>query len=603
VLICIYYFTFVVLNNFVCFIICLLQWISWRLKIPAIIFLLIAGIILGPVLSIINTDKILGNFLSPFISLSVAVILFEGSLTLKFSEIKGLKKIIRNMVTFGMLITFIITAIFTKFIINISWELSFLFGAITVVTGPTVIVPLLRAVRPKPIISKILKWEGILIDPIGAVLSILVYEFIINKNISHSGFIFLIMILISTFLGIGIGYLYGIALKKHWIPEFLQNVATLSLVIGLFTLSNLLQEESGLLTVTILGITLANVKDVNMEDILNFKESLSILLTSLLFIFLAAKFDINTIKYLGWKALMIFLIIQFLSRPVNVLFSTINSGLSFGEKAIISWIAPRGIVAAAISSFFAIHLKDIGFENSNILVSLTFIVIIGTIVLQSFTGKPLAKLLNVAEDEVKGIFIVGANIVARKIAEALKNNNYNVILADTSWEYISAARLEGLDTYLGNPISEHASRHLDLIEYGKMFGLTPFEHVNLSNIMHFCKEFGTNNVYMIKSKATDEIPERALLEYKHYGKLLFGKNITYNYLKSLIEDGAKIHTTKLTEEFTYEKFLEMHNDINDMVLLFAIDNKENIHIYTEDEKINPLSGWRIIYLKIDEEEN
>ena len=164
-----------------------LQWISWRIKIPAIIFLLISGIILGPILSIINPDKILGDFFSPFISLSVAIILFEGSLTLKFSEILGLEKIIRNLVTFGMLITFIITTLFIRLLLNISWELSFLFGAITVVTGPTVVMPLLRAVRPKPVISKILKWEGILIDPIGAVLSVLVYEFIIFKTISiHS---------------------------------------------------------------------------------------------------------------------------------------------------------------------------------------------------------------------------------------------------------------------------------------------------------------------------------------------------------------------------------------------------------------------------------
>ncbi len=579
-----------------------IQWFSWRVKIPAIILLLISGIILGPVLSYINPDKLLGNFLHPFISLSVAIIIFEGSLTLKFKDILGLGNVIRNLITFGMLITFIITALFTEIITGVTWETAFLFGAITVVSGPTVIIPLLRVVKPKPAISRILKWEGILIDPLGVILSVIVYEIIISKasnSLITAGLIFFKIFLIGILLGVGFGYIYGLFLKRHWIPEFLQNISTLAVVLGLFTLSNIFQNEAGLLTVTVFGIILANMEDVNIEDIINFKESLSILLTSLLFIFLSARFDLQSFKKLGLKAVFVFLIIQFLARPVNVFFSTLKSDLSIGEKALISWIAPRGIVAAAMASFFAINLERQGFSNANILVSLTFMVIIGTIVLQSITSRPFAKVLKCAEDEVKGVFIVGANIVARAVGDALRNNGYEILLADTSWEYISDARLEGFETYLGNPISEHATRHLDLVEYSKVFAMTPFEHVNLTNIMHFGKEFGKNNVFMIKSKPAEELPERMILQYKHYGNLLFGKNITYGYLKSLIKDGAEIHTTTLTDEFNYEKFLNLHKN-NELVLLFAVNEAGKLHICSDDRKIEPEAGWKIIYLKSGE---
>ncbi|MCG2746889.1 MAG: sodium:proton antiporter [Desulfobulbaceae bacterium] len=338
----------------------LCQWLAWRVKLPAILFLLFAGIIAGPITGLLDSDKLFGDLLFPFISLSVAVILFEGSLTLQYHQIKGLTQVVRNLISFGVLVTWLITATATRLALHFPWELSLLFGAITAVTGPTVIVPMLRTVRPSASVASILRWEGIVVDPIGATLAVLVYEFIISGSgnaVSHTLLAFGRLIGLGLFLGSLAGYLYGVLLRRHWLPEFLHNVATLALVFLVFTVSNVLQEESGLLSVTVMGIWLANMKDVPVDEILDFKESLSVLLITVLFIVLAARMNFQMFANLGWSVLFIFLAIQFLARPISVVVSTLGSKLTWPERHLLGWIAPRGIVAAAISALLPSNLN------------------------------------------------------------------------------------------------------------------------------------------------------------------------------------------------------------------------------------------------------
>ncbi|MDH4319146.1 MAG: sodium:proton antiporter, partial [Desulfobulbaceae bacterium] len=311
----------------------LCQWAAWKVKLPAIIFLLLSGILAGPVFGLLQPDLLLGDLLFPFVSLSVAVILFEGSLTLRFREIKGMGRIVWNMVTYGMLITLIITTLVTHWAIGLSWNLSLLFGTISVVTGPTVIVPILRTVRPNAKIANILRWEGIVIDPIGASLAVLVYEFIIaggdTEAWSHTLHAFGLIVAAGILLGLIGGYLFGLLLKHHLLPEYLHNITTLSLVFGAFTLSNILAHESGLVCVTVMGILLTNMKGVDIEEILDFKESLSILLISVLFILLAARMDFADFRELGINAVLVLLAIQFLARPLNIMASTFGSSLTW----------------------------------------------------------------------------------------------------------------------------------------------------------------------------------------------------------------------------------------------------------------------------------
>ncbi len=576
----------------------LCQWIAWRVKLPAIIFLLVTGILVGSVLGLLQPEKLLGNLFFPFVSISVAVILFEGSLTLRFKDILGLETVVRNMVSFGMAVTWLITALAAKYAIGLSWEISFLFGAITVVSGPTVIVPMLRTIRPTSAVSNILRWEGIVIDPIGASLAVLVYEFIISGGgqtaWSHTMLTFGKLISVGTIIGACGGHLFGLTIRYHWLPEFLHNVAALTFVIACFIASNSLQPESGLVTVTVMGIWLANMKSVDIEDILDFKESISILLISLLFIMLAARLDLYSLKDLGWRVVFLFVAIQFLARPLNVMVSSVRSKLTWPERHMLAWIAPRGIIAAAISALFAVQLEKAGFSDAGLLIPLTFFVIIATVVLQSTTARPIARWLKVAEPEPTGFLMIGANIVARTIAKALVQNSVSVLLADTGWDNISKAKSDGLRAYFGNPFSEHAERHLDLIGIGRVLALSPHENVNVAAVMHYRMEVGRNNVFIIQSKPKEKVSERARLPAQRKGKTLFGSKVTYAYMASALSLGGKIQTTKLTERFGFNEFLEKHKQL--AVPLFAIENKGKIHVFCEEQRIEPKPKWSIIYL-------
>jgi NhaP-type Na+/H+ or K+/H+ antiporter len=573
------------------------QWLAWRVKLPAILFLLLSGILLGPATGWLNPDQLFGDLLFPLISLSVAIILFEGSLTLNIGEIRNQGKVVRHLIVFGATITWAIVAITTHYLFGLGWELSVLFGALTVVTGPTVIVPLLRTVRPHADIANILRWEGILIDPIGALLVVVVYEFIATQSgangISHGLVIFVKVIGFGLVFGLAGGAFLEFIMRKRWIPDFLLNLATLSILFGVFSFSDYLAHESGLLAVTVMGMWLANRKNIHIEEILNFKENLSVVLISGLFILLAARLTFQEISALGWTSIILLLVMQFVARPLSVLASTTGSSLSWRQKAMLAWIAPRGIVAAAVSALFAIQLQNAGVENANILVPLTFIVIIGTVVLQSATARPLARMLKVAEPSPSGLLIVGANTVARAIGKALHDKGFRVLLADSSWDNISAARMEGLETFYGNVVSEYADQHLDLVGIGKMLGLSPRRGVNAVAGMRYATEFGRHNVYVILTAADTKVSERHQLAVEHRGYVLFGDEITYQKLASLLSQGAEVKTTKLSDEFTFELFKQQHNKT---IPLFAISPKGRIQIFVKDGDFTPSSGWVIISL-------
>jgi len=575
------------------------QWLAWRIKLPASIFLLMTGIIAGPVLQLVSPDEILGDLLFPFVSLSVAVILFEGSLTLKYREICGMQRVLRNMLTVGLCVTWAITTLATRWALGLEWELCFLFGAISVVTGPTVIAPMLRTVRPKASIAKILRWEGIVIDPIGASLAVLVYEFIIagggQAAIGSTVQTFGLIVLVGFVIGALGGYLFGIALRRHVIPEYLHNLCALALVFGTFSLSNLLQAESGLVTVTVLGMWLANMPGVDMEEILDFKESLSVLLISLLFIILASRLDFVEFTQLGWSAVVVFLAIQFLARPLNIMISARGSSLSWPERHLLAWIAPRGIVAAAVAALFAMQLEHAGVAGASSLVPLTFLVIIGTVLLQSATARPIALWLGVAEPEPRGILFVGANRVARTIAKTLIEHDFRVLLADAGWENISKARNEGFPTYFGNPISDHADRHLDLVGIGHMFAVSRREEHNVNAVMHYRLELGAEKMFTLQIFGEDQIAEKWKVAEKDRGQTLFGSNVTYTLLEKILDQGGQVKTTELSDSLSYEQW-QLQQQQCQGVALFAIDRKRVLHVFGPEQQFTPQAEWQLISL-------
>ncbi len=375
------------------------QWISWRVRLPAIVFLLLSGILAGPVSGWINPSQIFGSLLTPMIALSVAIILFEGGLTLNFDDIREQATVLRNLLTIGVLITAALITLFAHTILHISWEIAALLGAITTVTGPTVIAPLLRTVKPNKQIANILRWEGIVIDPIGAILAILVFRFISiihgSETWWHTISLFALEITVGISFGVLTGYLLGISFRRHWLPNYLHSAAALIIVIALYAITNIVDDGTGLLAVTIMGVSMANMKNVSVEEVLGFKSSLSILLISGLFILLAAQINFTHATGLLYEAIILLILIQFVVRPLNVFTCTTGSSLTWQERVMLAWIAPRGIIAAAVSALFAIRLKKLGLANAEALVLITFFIIIGTVTFQSLTAGFVARRLGV----------------------------------------------------------------------------------------------------------------------------------------------------------------------------------------------------------------
>lgn len=579
----------------------LAQWFAWWIKLPAILFLLLIGLVAGPLLGVLQPDQLFGDLLFPIVSLSVAVILFEGSLTLHFSEIRDLQRVVRNMLTIGTGITWVSIALTTHWLMEFSWPLSFLFGALVVVTGPTVIVPMLRTVRPNQRISNILRWEGIVIDPVGALLAVLVFDFIISSQAGNGGGVGHILGVFGAILFTGIvsgaiaGFVLGEALRRYLVPEFLHNFVTLTVVFAVFTLANSVMEESGLLAVTVMGIWLANMKRVPLEGILHFKESLSMVLISGLFILLAARLQPDQILQLGWSALALFLVIQFVVRPLKISLTTIGSGLKWQEKALLAWIAPRGIVAAAVSALFAIKLEEAGVEQAALMVPLTFMVIIGTVILQSSTAGALARWLGVAEPEPRGFLIIGANTVARAIGSALKSQGFRVILTDSHWSYIKEARMAGLETFYGDATSEKADHMLDLVGIGGMLGLHVNDNQNVLAAQRFRSEFAARQIYTLRKVVASgkKDSKRHTVSEERRGNPLFSEGMSYGELSSLIHKGATLSVTPLSENYDYATYLEEAEGLIEP--LFGITSKGELKVLGDPE-VKPRQNWKIIGL-------
>lgn len=579
------------------------QWVAWRLRQPAILFLLVAGILVGPVSGLLNPDALLGDMLFPIVSLAVAVILFEGSLTLKFSEIRGHGKMVSNLIIYGTVVTCLVGTLAAYFVLDMQLSLAMLFGAIVVVSGPTVIMPLLRAVRPSGRISNILKWEGIVIDPVGALLAVLVFEFIIASNGAAAGessafistmYTFGATLVLGLTLGCSSGYLLGEALRSQWLPQFLLNTGVLTFMLGVYAVSNFLVHESGLLTVTVMGIWLANMRGVPIDEILEFKESLSVLLISALFILLAARMELQAVYDLGAAAIWILAALIFIARPLAVNLASLGTDLSWQERSFLSWIAPRGIVAAAVSSLFAFRLEEIGIEEAAMLVPLVFLVIVITVALQSISATPLARLLRVREPSSNGYLFLGANAVARDIANAFKKLDVPVVLSDTSWENYRAARMEGLSVYYGNPASEHAENNLEMTGIGQFLAISPYKKLNAHVVYHFLDRFNAQHVFALSEGEMEQRASHQTPETFMQAASLFQEGLSYAKLASLYSKGARITITRLTEEFSFDDYRKEHGA--NLTLLFAVSPSGVVHPAGGAESVAPKADWQMVSL-------
>ena len=572
----------------------LAQWLAWRVKLPAILFLLLAGILLGPVSGVLDPDKLLGGLLFPIVSLAVALILFEGSLTLRFHELPGIGHVVRGLVSYGAVTALLLLALAAHIVAGLSWSIALLFGALACVTGPTVIAPMLRTLRPNARIANTLRWEGIVIDPLGALFAVLIFEAIVSRQEGHTIGIFIATIGCGSVIGALAAVLVGYLLRRQMIPEYLHNYAVLAAVLLAFSVSNGITHESGLLAVTIMGIALGNMRGVHIDDILDFKESLTTVLVSVLFILLAARLHWPLPNGMLLAGITLFVIAQLIVRPVTVLLASLGSGLTWRERALIAWVAPRGIVAASVSALFALRLDVLGVSGGDALVPLVFILIIGTVVFQSATARPLAKWLKVAEPEPRGLLIFGSDHVARAIAGALNEAGFHVLLADDDWEGIRLARMEGLSTFFGNPTSPHSERHLDLTGIGRLLALSTHRERNSLACVHYRQEFGREKVYRLRNLTPQENTDRAALSGNLLAPPLFQEEMTHGRFAEMLGQGWRIKSTRLSTTFDWPHFIEQYG--SNTVLMFGVEEKGALRVASAKRELEPKAGWLVIAL-------
>ena len=574
------------------------QWVGWRMRIPSILLLLIFGILAGPVFGWVNPDDLMGPLLYPVVSLAVAMILFEGGLSLSVKEFRAIGGVMAWLVTVGAAITWLIGSVAAHWILGLNWPLAILLGAVLVVTGPTVIGPMLRFIRPTGQTGAILKWEGIVIDPIGAMLAVLVFQVTMESETQPAMMVVgtvLKTIVIGTLSGLLGALSLGICMKRDYIPDYLHNSVAVMFVVAAFTGANILQPESGLMAVTIMGFALANQKSVSVQHIVEFKENLRVLLIAGVFILLAAHLRPADLDQIGIASFLFLLVLVLVARPVSVFVSTFGSKLSIKEKLFLSWMAPRGIVAAAVASIFALRLEEVGLAGSEVLVPQTFFIIIGTVALYGLTAPLVARRLGLAKAHPQGVLFLGGQYWVRNIAKTLHDEGYPVMLVDNSRHNISAARKAGIPAFYASIFADNVLDRVEISGIGKLMAMTANDDVNSLAALHFASLFGRSQTYQL-------IPDDEKLLDAHSrhlrGRFLFDKGMTHTALTEWFTDEPVVKKTRVSEEFGLEELKAQY--AGKVLPLFLISEDGNLQIFTAEGTIKPQAGQTLISLVLSQ---
>lgn len=580
------------------------QWLAWRFKLPSILLLLGFGFALGQFSGVrIDDFLIQGNgHSSPLLSavgLLVAIILFEGGLTLKFSELKESGLPILRLCTVAVALSFGLTTVFMVYALGYDVRLAALIGCILTVTGPTVIAPLLRHVNPTRKIASIVKWEGIVVDPIGAILAVLVFKIAIagdfvsaqGELLQAIGVMFAVGIIGALLLAKGVELL----LRNHLVPDYLQPVFLLAVVALAFTGSNLVEKEAGLLTVTVLGIALANQRSVSVRHILEFKENLRILIISILFIVLSGRIGAEELQGAFVKGVFLLGFLVLIGRPLSVYLSLLFSKrTTINERTFLAFLAPRGIVAAAVTSIFALEFEEAAAHGSfgeklspiiaaqsRELVALVFLIIVGTVLIYGLAASPLARRLGLAAKNVTGILFAGADLWARTAAKLLHEDGHRVLLLDTNFDNVASAKMLGLEAQRANILSEFAEEELDLNGIGALVAGTPNDEVNSMAAQRFIHQFGRAGVWQLAPLEREGHHKKSIAE-EIRSRYLFSDRPSHSLLSKIVAEGGQMKKSQLTEKFDFEKFMETYPS---SIIMFISDSKGLRPVHPEIEKI------------------
>lgn len=535
------------------------QWLAWWLRIPAIVLFLVSGVVVGPWLGWVEPSADFGAVLRPVVSLAVAVILFEGGLSLHWHEFREAATGVRRLVTLGALLSWVLTAAAAYFIGDLSLPVSLVFGAILIVTGPTVIIPMLRQAGLNRRTASYLKWEGIINDPVGALLAVLVFQYFVFTGSGSTGdavFVDLGLALISALvLGIGLGYLLGVAFNRSLVPEYLKAPLTFAVVLAVYGIANLVFAEAGLLAVTVMGMTMGNMRIAGMEELRRFKETITILMVASVFVVLTADLDPEVLLHLDWHAAALVAAVMFLVRPAAVLLSTTFSGMDWRDRLLLAWIAPRGIVAAAVAGVFGPEMVAAGYDGAELLLPLIFAVVFSTVILHGFSLRWLSRWLGLSADP-HGVLIVGASPWSTELARTLDSDlGISTVLVDTSWHRLRQARMAGVRVLYGEVLSERIQQSLELNEIACLLAVTSNDAYNALVCNSFTANLPHDRVFQLPMYTTGDANDdtRAVAQPLR-GRPAFHESAQYEELWRRHFQGWQFYKTGLTEEYGFEAF-------------------------------------------------
>ncbi|MCO6429344.1 MAG: sodium:proton antiporter [Deltaproteobacteria bacterium] len=524
------------------------QLLAWRLQIPSIVFLLLIGIVLGPLMGAVSPSAIFGDLLTPIVSMSVALILFEAGTTLHLKELSGRRGTVVALITIGALVAFIGITAACHYLLAVPLQGSLIIGSILVVSGPTVVIPLLHSIRLKEPLGAILKWEGILIDPIGVILAILIAEGLVDTAMAatplHIFYGMLASLSVGAVLGVAGGAIIVLALRRYLVPDHLQLPFLICTVLLSFWASNYFYHESGLLAATLAGMIVAEKGGVSCRNILDFAANLQPLLVAFLFVVLSANLDPEHLAIVGWESLLFLAALILIVRPFSVFVSTSLSKLSIREKVLLSSIAPRGIVAASLASVLTLNLSKSGIPGVEYVLPVIFFTIIGTVLLYGSIAPILAWTLSLRQANPQGVMFVGASSFVRAFAQALAKHGVKVTLIDNNIRNIWKGRKLGLSCHHGNALSEHVQDELDLEGIGAMVALTPNDEANSLSVLEYERILGRANAYQVAPYEGES--DRYLSPAQ--GKVLGLRRLTWYQIEELWDNGYRVRTIPMPQE-------------------------------------------------------
>ena len=555
------------------------QWVAWRFHLPAIVLLATAGILAGPVFGFIDPRQDFGDILRPAIGLAVAVILYEGGLTLNFSEIRDTSKGVRRLVFIGAPIAWGLGALAAHFVAGLGWPAALILSGIFVVTGPTVIMPLLRNAHLTKRPAALLRWEAIIADPVGALFAVLAFELFLvfgasdaHHDLSTVLIRFAIAMPVGAIGGWYLGKLIAMTFIRGLVPEFLKAPVILMVLLAAYVATNHILEEAGLLTVTAMGVAMSNSRIASLSEMRRFKEVITVLLVSALFVILTATLEPSTLAALGWRDAFYILLLLVVVRPASVWLSTIGADLTWQERLLTSWIAPRGIVAVAVTGLFGASLIDMGNPDGERMVALAFAVVFVTVILHGFSLKPVAKALKLSSDNTPGVLLIGGNPFSVALARELTEIDVPVTIADSNFSHLRDARYAGIPVYLGEILSETREYKIDLHAFSHLLATTDNDAYNALVCTEMSHEFSRSHVFQFTAEA-DEKHEDQTMSFTVGGRRLFAEPMNIETANHHIFNGYTMQTTLLSDTFSMDDYLAARSEENKIVCVIYQNNK------------------------------